>query len=62
MAKLSCRNCHRIVEKSETCPICRSSSMSKNWQGYVVIIDPKESKIAQKLNIEHPGRYALKVR
>jgi len=28
----------------------------------VVIIDPKESIIAQKLEITLPGKYALKVR
>jgi DNA-directed RNA polymerase subunit E" len=44
------------------CPICGSSSLSKDWGGYVIVIDPKGSVIATKLGITLPGRYALKVR
>ena len=44
------------------CPICGSSALSKDWSGYVVIIDPKGSIIAEKLGITLPGSYALKVR
>lgn len=62
MADAACRNCYRIVKESDTCPICRSSSLTESWTGYVVILDPKRSKIAEKLNVEHPGKYALKVR
>jgi DNA-directed RNA polymerase subunit E" len=36
--------------------------MSDEWFGYVVIIDPVNSEIAKRLNITHPGRYALRVR
>lgn len=62
MTDLACRNYHRIVEDSENCPVCRSTSLTDNWRGYVVIVDPKRSKIAEKLNVEHPGKYALRVR
>jgi DNA-directed RNA polymerase subunit E" len=44
------------------CPICGSASLSKDWSGYVVILDPKGSVIANRLGITLPGRYALKVR
>jgi DNA-directed RNA polymerase subunit E" len=44
------------------CPICKSSSLSDDWSGYVIVIDPKNSAIAKRLNIDQPGRYALKVR
>jgi DNA-directed RNA polymerase subunit E" len=56
-----CRECHRIVE-GLVCPICGSASLSKDWSGYVVILDPKGSVIANRLGITLPGRYALKVR
>jgi DNA-directed RNA polymerase subunit E" len=36
--------------------------LSKDWQGYVVIVDPEKSDIAQRLNITKAGTYALKVR
>jgi DNA-directed RNA polymerase subunit E" len=61
MTEQACRECQRIVE-GQVCPICNSGSLSKDWSGYVVIIDPKESIIAQKLLITLPGKYALKVR
>ncbi|MDM7912860.1 MAG: transcription elongation factor subunit Spt4 [Methanotrichaceae archaeon] len=48
--------------EGQVCPICNSASLSREWSGYVVIIDPKESIIARKLEINLPGRYALKVR
>lgn len=61
MTEQVCRECHRIVE-GLVCPICGSASLSKDWNGYVVILDPKGSVIANRLGITLPGRYALKVR
>jgi DNA-directed RNA polymerase subunit E" len=56
-----CRECHRVVE-GESCAVCGSSSLSTDWAGYLIIIDPKNSEIAKKMNIALPGKYALKVR
>ena len=56
-----CRDCHRVVE-GESCAVCGSSNLSTDWTGYLVVIDPKRSEIAKRLNIALPGRYALKVR
>jgi DNA-directed RNA polymerase subunit E" len=61
MSDKTCRECHRIVSGA-SCPICGSSSLSSDWSGYVVIIDPVHSNIAKKLNISLRGKYALKVR
>jgi DNA-directed RNA polymerase subunit E" len=57
----ACRNC-RLVTTSETCPGCGSTSLTADWSGYVVIRDPENSRIAQRLGITKPGKYALKVR
>ncbi len=35
---------------------------SKDWQGYVVIIDHTKSEIAKRMNIDKNGKFALKVR
>lgn len=56
-----CRECHVIV-RGQVCPVCNSSTLTSDWSGYVVIIDPKNSNIAKKLGINLPGKYALKVR
>jgi DNA-directed RNA polymerase subunit E" len=61
MTEQACRECHRIVE-GLVCPICGGPTLTKDWGGYVVIIDPKGSIIAQRLGVILPGRYALKVR
>ena len=53
MTEQACRECRRIVE-GQVCPICNSASLSKDWSGYVVIIDPKESIIAERLEIKLP--------
>ena len=50
-----------IVEDHDICPNC-NSELSKEWQGYVVILDYSRSEIAQKMNIRMNGRYALKVK
>ena len=56
-----CRNCHHVVE-GESCVTCGSSNLSDDWAGYLYIVDPKNSLIAEKMKIEMPGKYALKVR
>ncbi len=57
----ACRNCHMIVEEHEICPNC-NSELSKEWQGYIVILDFSRSEIAQKMNIRMNGRFAIKVK
>ncbi|MEA2054582.1 MAG: transcription elongation factor subunit Spt4 [Candidatus Thermoplasmatota archaeon] len=56
----ACKKCHLLTDKN-ICSFCGSPT-SEHWQGYTVIIDPQRSRIAQKMGIKMPGRYALKVR
>jgi DNA-directed RNA polymerase subunit E" len=42
--------------------MCQSSSLSEDWSGYLVIVDPLKSEIAKLLGIKRPGKFALKVR
>lgn len=56
----ACKNCHQLTEEA-VCPTCQAPT-SKTWQGYVIILDPKKSKIARRMNLKNPGKYALKVR
>jgi len=37
-------------------------SMSDDWIGIYIIIDPEKSQIAKKLEVNKPGRYAIRVR
>ncbi len=61
MTEQACRECHRIVTGSN-CSVCGSNSLSTDWSGFVVVIDPSRSSIAKKLNVTLSGKYALKVR
>ncbi|MET1160679.1 MAG: transcription elongation factor subunit Spt4 [Thermoprotei archaeon] len=58
----ACRKCRALVDRdTEVCPICGSRDFSDEWEGMVIIFDPEKSRIAKILNIEKPGRYAIKV-
>lgn len=35
---------------------------SPSWQGHIVFLNTEESFIAQKMGVDKPGEYALKVR
>jgi len=59
-SKKACRECHRVLD-GDNCPI-HGDAATEDWRGYAIILDPEESEIAEKMNIETPGKYALKVR
>ena len=56
----ACTRCHRLIE-DERCIMCNIST-SKNWSGFLIVVDPEKSKIANELKITLPGEYALRVR
>ncbi|MHA1835452.1 MAG: transcription elongation factor subunit Spt4 [Candidatus Odinarchaeia archaeon] len=61
MKERACKTCRRIV-KGQTCPVCKTYTLSYEFDGMVIINDPENSQIAKKLNITEKGKYALKVR
>ncbi|MFB6204056.1 MAG: transcription elongation factor subunit Spt4 [Candidatus Nanohaloarchaea archaeon] len=62
MVERACKNCHRLVEDETECPVCKNNDLSESYSGLVVIYDPDDSEIAEKLNIQTPGRYAIRVK
>jgi DNA-directed RNA polymerase subunit E" len=56
----ACKNCSFITEE-DVCPLCGNPT-SKDWQGYVIIIDHTKSEIAKRMNIHVNGKFALRVR
>jgi len=56
----ACKQCSFISE-DDACPRCGGQT-SKEWQGYLVIIDHEKSDIAKKMGIASNGKYALRVR
>jgi DNA-directed RNA polymerase subunit E" len=57
----ACKTCHLITTKT-ICPQCKTHSLSDDYSGVIIVFDPKNSEIAKKMNINIPGKYALKVR
>ena len=64
--ELACRNC-KCITTTKVYPACRSSDLTPDWEGVVIVANPNQSKIAKTLKIsveqwkkEHP-KYALKV-
>ncbi len=43
------------------CPVCKSTELSKDWFGIMLILHPEKSKVAATLEITVPHKYALKV-
>ena len=56
----ACKNCNYISEE-DACPRCGGQT-SKEWQGYLNVVDYTKSDIAKRMNITPNGRYALRVR
>ncbi|MDG6220689.1 MAG: DNA-directed RNA polymerase subunit E [Candidatus Thermoplasmatota archaeon] len=56
----ACKKCQFLTE-GESCPKCGGET-SREWQGYVYILDYTVSAIAKSMGIESNGTYALKVR
>jgi DNA-directed RNA polymerase subunit E" len=61
MTDKACRECH-LISDSSTCPNCKTASLSDDFSGLVIILDPKGSAIAHAMKVEKKGRYALRVR
>jgi DNA-directed RNA polymerase subunit E" len=61
MSEKACSNCH-FITKENTCPKCRSTSLSEDFGGIVIVFDPENSAVAKAMKIKDKGRYALKVR
>jgi DNA-directed RNA polymerase subunit E" len=56
----ACKNCLFLTEL-ELCPNC-GGTLSRDWQGYLIILDHTRSNIAKKMNITKNGKFALKVK
>ena len=61
MTEKACKNC-RFVSNGPVCPNCKSTNLSDDWSGLVIIVDPASSEVAKKMAITTAGRYALRVR
>ncbi len=61
MKEKACKNC-RFISNGSVCPNCKSSNLSDDWTGLVIVLDAERSEIAKKMRVKSPGRYAVRVR
>jgi DNA-directed RNA polymerase subunit E" len=61
MPAKACRTC-KIITTENVCPNCKSSELSEDYLGFVIILDPSKSQLAVKMSIKEAGQYALKIR
>lgn len=58
--EMACRRC-KFVTPGKVCPACKSSDLTPDWSGIVLVVEPEISQIAQTLGVSRKGKYALKV-
>ncbi len=65
---VACKNCKMLHDGEKlkasgqnTCSQC-GGALTKEWQGYLAIVDFEKSEIAKTMGISKNGKYALKVR
>ena len=61
MSEKACRNCRSLI-RSNVCIDCKIANTTDDWTGLVIILEPQKSEIAKRMNVDQPGRYALRVR
>ncbi len=59
--KKACKKCKFFTEE-HVCPVCKNNTFSTNWQGRIYFLNTKKSFIANEMDVEKPGEYAIKVR
>lgn len=61
MSERACRDC-RLISEGSSCQNCKSTNVSDDFSGLVIMIDPEGSTIAHAMGIDKRGRYAIRVR
>jgi len=58
--EMACRKCKHVTT-GKVCPVCKSSDLTPDWNGVVLVVEPSNSIVAKTLGITEKGKYALKV-
>ncbi len=61
MTDKACKNC-RMISAGPVCPNCKSTNLSDDWTGFVVVLEPANSEVAHMMGVKVPGKFAIRVR
>lgn len=50
-----------MITLGKVCPNCKSTDLSADWSGIILVFDAANSQVAKTLDIVTPNKYALKV-
>jgi DNA-directed RNA polymerase subunit E" len=50
-----------VITTGKVCPNCKSTDLSADWSGIILVFDAANSQVAKTLDIVTPNKYALKV-
>ena len=56
----ACLNC-RYITNQDKCPACGSDKLTKQWEGYIIIMD-LNGEVGKFIEAKTTGRYALKIK
>jgi len=51
-----------MISAGPVCPNCKSTNLSDDWTGFVVVLEPAGSEVARLMQIKVPGKFAIRVR
>jgi len=49
------------MAREMACRKCKSSDLTPDWTGIVLVVDPTNSQVSKTLGIKQKGKYAIKV-
>ena len=60
--EMACRKC-KCITSAKICPACKSSDLTPNWNGIVLVVEPSSSHIFAKTSLgffynNQTGKYA----
>jgi len=51
----ACRNCGLVSSGQQTCPRCKTYTLSDDFTSVVIVIDPEKSEIAKRMKKKESG-------
>ncbi|TLN15335.1 hypothetical protein FDZ71_07380 [bacterium] len=65
MSEVACTSCKQVFPSggrgSPVCPNCKTRTLSENWSGLLIVLEPEGSSLAKTAGVKKEGHYAVKI-